>query len=355
MWLTSWWPSIDAVGSNTSDVWSWNSKSFFASSTSTCVPARVRAHPNCKCLACVCIRCPHHAQNLISDEYFCTSLMRPWGRDGEDVECYGIDLDALYVNTGFRIAVLDIFRGPARLKLPSVTRFAGPEEFKPKKRTRGLLGFFGGGGGSSSDDDEGVSTAPELHTAYGDKKAEWNPQGNWLWQLATELVPVERDDTDVLNSEIPPPFNRHRNPKCHPHAGAGADADGDGSIPVPPSILDMVKGAVPSDDGGAAAVEAAAETTEINEKRLKVGLPPLPNPNSAAEQEKRLRARKTAVHLNTQVRFNVPRHELEQILREFEGPFGPVASPNEPVRPRACHARPRVNRPMRVLIAGPVP
>lgn len=47
-------------------------------------------------------------------------------------------------------------------------------------------------------------------------RAESNPRGNWLWQLATELVPKEGDVTDVLTPDLPPPHNKYRNPKCHP-------------------------------------------------------------------------------------------------------------------------------------------
>jgi hypothetical protein len=67
-------------------------------------------------------------QDFISDEYFATSLVRPWGRDGDEVDCYGVDLDALYVNTGFRVAIMDLFRGPARQGRPPLCRFAGPDE-----------------------------------------------------------------------------------------------------------------------------------------------------------------------------------------------------------------------------------
>lgn len=63
-------------------------------------------------------------------------MTRPWGRNGEEIECYGLDLDALYVNTGFRVAILDTLRGPDRTKVRSVCRYAEPVEFMPKKVRR---------------------------------------------------------------------------------------------------------------------------------------------------------------------------------------------------------------------------
>jgi hypothetical protein len=157
-------------------------------------------------------------QNFISDEYIATDMFRPWGRNGEDVECYGLDLDAFYVNTGFRTAILDVFRGPQRLHLKSVCRFAEPSEFIKRKKSKRWLGLFGRkqAGTEDSDNEGGDSHAPTPGDEHDYRLAVTNPKGNWLWQLATELVPMNNDHTDVLNDELPPSFNRARNPKCHP-------------------------------------------------------------------------------------------------------------------------------------------
>ena len=265
----------------------------------------------------------------------CTSLYRPWGRNGEDIECYGIDLDALYVNTGFRVAVLDVLRGPERLHGRQLCRFAGPEEFVPKKKKRTLFGLFSRKKSTASSESDGSDLEMEHGGgADAEKLAEANPLGNWLWQLATEVVPMVNDDTDVLNDELPPAYNRVRNPECHP--------------PTTRTKNDMLlQDAAPGSGVGASSVvaellaaksdtEMREELTELNAKRVKVGLPALPNPNSAEERNKRLKGRRGALHLNIQIQFSVPRDELEKILKEYEGPFGTVAAPNQEVRMAQC-------------------
>jgi hypothetical protein len=263
-------------------------------------------------------------------------MVRPWGRNGEDVECYGLDLDAFYVNTGFRTAILDVFRGPQRLHLNSVCRFAEPSEFIKRKKSKRWLGLFGkkqaSTEGSDHDSDSGSPTSGNDHDY---RLAATNPKGNWLWQLATEVVPASNDTTDVLNDELPPVFNRTRNPKCHPDVHA---SDSSHDTRNPQSHVDAVPGcgvgvdSVLSDGIGTKSdVERRDELSAINARRAKVDLPPLPDPNSQSERNKRLRARRHALPINVQFTFNVSREELEHILREFEGPFGPVAEEDDEV------------------------
>jgi hypothetical protein len=195
---------------------------------------------------------------MLTDEYICTSLIRPWGRDGEDVECFGIDLDALYVNTGFRTAILDVLRGPARTGTANVCRFAEPEEFQPKKKKR----WFGWGKkeaktaaarrrDSTASSLSGAPTRDEMieaatraqaarmqgPTASTDSAGQPRLPGNWLWQLVPELLPRDgkADATDVLDAAIPPRHNRRRNPDCHPPDSELVPVGYDGDMDVPSS------------------------------------------------------------------------------------------------------------------------
>lgn len=199
--------------------------------------------------------------------------MRPWGRDDEEVECYGVDLDALYVNTDFRVAVLDVLRGPKRTGLESVCRYAAPEEFHEAEEEQiGWFSSFGRKkkqqqrdsedvdteGGDDISGTEGGGTALERSQSQKKKGGGWwggkkraaaaaaaqeekalvraaqrelqrqqqearraGPEGNWLWQLVTEVIPSDfySDCTDILSERLPPAHNRHRNPKCHPTRG----------------------------------------------------------------------------------------------------------------------------------------
>lgn len=158
-----------------------------------------------------------------------------------------------------------------------------------------------------------------------------NPDGNWLWQLATELVPAEDDQTDVLNDEVPPVWNRIRNRKTQPMV-RGTEEVKEEAVDVPGSGvgMDSVLGA-----GvlvGKSQMEVREELSEINARRARVDLPPLAEPNSQAERNKRMRGRRGALHLNVRLLFNVPRKELEDILLEYQGPFGPVAEKDVDVR-----------------------
>jgi hypothetical protein len=218
--------------------------------------------------------------------------------------------------------------------------------------------------------------------------------GNWLWQLVTEVVPpLSRDDTDVLDDLLPPPHNRHRNPKCHPtrrrNLGRGGSVgsatgtvDGDseddaldpllaGNVPlsgppVPPAAPALPAGGAAAGVGspsgastrsgygmsgvggagtgfGAGAGAGAGvgrapgpghgdPVSDVNLKRRKLGLPDLPDPSSRVETQKRVAGRRGALGLNVSLKFYVPREELQQVLSEYEGPYGQIAEYDEDVR-----------------------
>ncbi len=226
-----------------------------------------------------------------------------------------------------------------------------------------------------------------------------------MWQLVLELLPknLDEDCTDILDDALPPPHNRHRNPRTHPilpttrsrDAGAGrgdpqflsalAAATATGSDDDDPQLMDNVplgQSAVPgpSIDGatgrgvgrgglvhGASAAGLATITegvagvsmaspggggsrrggltltdgpanaglstlSDVNMKRRKVGMPELPDPNSRLETLRRVKSRRGALPANVQLKFYVPREELEEVLAEYQGAYGNVAEFDEEVR-----------------------
>ncbi len=141
------------------------------------------------------------------------------------VECYGLDLDALYVNTGFRVAIMDMLQGPARLGRPSLCRFAGPEEFAEEEVKTGWFSSWSKKEAEKKKRREAAQarvdaeisaaeTAQELLDAARAREEEGDDDvsGNWLWQLVTEVLPprMEDDMTDILDEKLPPAHNRHR-------------------------------------------------------------------------------------------------------------------------------------------------
>lgn len=231
-----------------------------------------------------------YKDDLLPDYYVSTSQFRCWGEDGQEIECYGIDLDILFQQNE-KVPSL----------LPLLLHAYNHDGLAIQDRL-----YTDACNMSYNDWIQMNRPKPSIIARHTCSSTDFSSQaGNWAWQMCVEVVgnqfPVDYIQ-DIGNGESNmPDMDAH-----YKHLAHYSDVEIVRSERNESEMVDI-----------AASNHPSAHVVARNGTFVDL--------NSSFFAQQRVRSRRRALPLVTQARFEFSRELTERALREYIGPYGPVS------------------------------